>query len=401
MITTGASLINRLALLLLAGAALASCAYAQSPRHAEKQWRTTSELRLSETNDDNIFFLTDTRRAALDSFTTPASAGTRFNRMANASDFITAVRGRVEARGPGVLGHEMFVSGEARYDYYHNNTARRYESMRLGLGHSLGHGGQLRLRGEYMPTYFFRNFQSDAIDLNGDGQIQSSERVYSAAQYGQSEFAVGYRQRLLSARTDQPIGVRLDFEFGHHDRQWSAPFQSRSYKGPLGAASLLMEYGDRLQLDLDYSQASLTAVRGQAVLVLNEPDFNVDFNANGTRTDMRVRTVQSVDFSRTERQMDITLRAMLTPGLNARFSAGQRRRSFPSAQPYDIYNHLRRDRRDDFGVTLDKTVGPNMRLELGATTEAQKMLSTLLPSTTGDVTAYTRRRVFLGLTYRV
>jgi hypothetical protein len=386
------------------GATRSVAAQAPTPAATQKEskpWQASGTLRVEEQANNNVFLLSDALKARLDTLTAPAPPGTHFTDMASASDFITLVGAAFDFEGPGLLGRTLTIRPTARYDYYARNAKRGNVELGLSIAQSVWHNGRLHLRGSLVPSYFYRNFMSDAQDLNGDGSIEANERIYAAGTYHDNRVFVGYQHRLVRATHTQPLGVAVELAVGHVVRNYDAPLAYRSYRGPEVDATLALELSKALKFDAGYEHASLTSKPDSAVLVLNEPDFNVDFNRNGTTTDLRVRTVQMVDFSRTEQYLNLRLRGELGEGVGARVYYQHRWRTFPSTQPFDVYNNSRRDRRDLVGVELSLRIAPAAHFNVGGDVETQSVTRSLVPSqtATGEITDYTRSRVYAGLRY--
>ncbi len=340
-------------------------------------------------------------RARLDTFTTPASPATRFAEMQSVSDLITSVQAGLGIEGPGLFGRTLSIRPEGEYDWYARNAKRRNVDLGLSITQSFPHHGRLQLRGRLIPSYFYRNFLADAIDLNGDGVIQSGERIYAAGTYRDSRLLIGYRQSLVRSTKTKPFGAALELEVGRLVRTYEAPLGYRSYRGPTVDAMLALDLTRSLALDIDYTHASLNSTPDTAVLLLNEPDFNRDFNGNGTTTDLRVRSVQLVDFSRQEQDLGLGLRADVSERVTARLHYEHRWRTFPSAEPFDVLNNSRRDRRDFVGLELSFRAGPHARFSVGGDVETQKVSQSLVPSVTGEITAYKRNRFYAGWRYHL
>ncbi|NUQ21997.1 MAG: hypothetical protein HOQ09_13695 [Gemmatimonadaceae bacterium] len=371
---------------------------AEATPHA-KGWRASGEFGIGETADDNVFLLPDARKAALDSLSAAGTATSRYHNMPSSSDYITTLRASGEVKHRGLRGHDLALTAGARYEHYQLDAERRNVSLRLNAAQSLGQGSQLRLRGQLTPRYFYRDYMADAIDLNLDGRIQSSERVYAAGTYRESEVAAGYRRRLVDGTGSRPLTASLDLDAAYVSRQYEAPFQTRDYHGPETTLGLDVET-DRTRLGLSYSYGAFRATPGTAVLVLNESDFGVDLNGNGNVGDSHVRSVQMVDFSRAEQNAGLAIRRSLSRTVDARVSLEHRWRTYGSSQPYDVYNNTRRDHRDEGGLALGFRAGEHLRMELGGSAQVQRVSRSLRPSATGEVTDYTRRRIFLNWTYR-
>ncbi|HKW39758.1 MAG TPA: hypothetical protein VJN39_00790, partial [Gemmatimonadales bacterium] len=249
--------------------------------------------------------------------------------------------------------------------------------------------------------YFYRNFMADAVDRNGDGVIQSGERIYAAGTYRDTRVELGYRQSLIRSTEARGFGAALELDVGREVRTYEAPFGQRSYRGPSVGAALALDLTRSLALDVGYTRASLRSTPDSAVLLLDEPDFNRDLNGNGTTTDVNVRSVQMVDFSRMEQDLDLAVRGDVSNGVTARVHYEHRWRSFPSAQPFDVLNNSRRDRRDFLGLELSLRAGPHAHFSVGGDVEIQKVSRSLVPSLTEDVTAYKRNRVYAGWRFHV
>jgi hypothetical protein len=377
---------------------------AQAPEPAPsarpaKTWHASGALHATERADNNVFLLSDARIAQVDTLTAPAPPTTRFADMQSASDFITAVRAELGAAGPGLFGRSLSLRLGAGYDFYARNDKRRHVALRFSIAQAFPHHGRLQLRGRLTPSYFFRNFLADAIDLNADGRIESNERIYAAGTYRDSRILLGYRQELVRARHGRPFGAAVELEVGHIDRRYDAPLHYRSYNGPMVGAALALDFSRSVALELGYTHASLNSQPDSAVLVLNEPDFNHDFNGDGTATDLRVRTVQLVDFSRTEQDVNVRLRVGRADGVRLGAHYRHRWRTFPSTQPFDVYNNTRRDHRDFVGLELIVPTGPRTAFVVGGDTETQIVARSLVPNLTSAGTDYSRRRLFAGWRY--
>jgi hypothetical protein len=371
-----------------------------TPEKDTKPWHTSGTLRVEGQANSNVFLLSDTLKARLDTVTTPPPPGTRFADMQSANDVIVLVQAGFDLEGPGLFGRPLSIHPTARYNYYTRNSKRGNVELGLAVAQSIFHNGRVHLRGSLVPSYFFRNFLADAIDLNGNGRIESNERIYAAGTYHDRRLFVGYSQRLVRATHAQPFGVAVELDVGHVVRRYDAPLAYRSYKGPEVDASLNVDLSRAVKFDARYTHAALTSTPDSAVLVLNEPDFGVDFNRDGTATDLRVRTVQLVDFSRTEQDLNLRLRAELGD-VTARVYYQHRWRSFPSAQPFDVYNNSRRDRRDLVGLEVSVRVAPEAQFSVGGDIETQKVTKSLIPAQVqlGEVADYKRNRVYAGLRY--
>lgn len=371
--------------------------HVSKPPADREGWHVTPGVRIVQTFDDNPFLLSDAGKAGLSALSASSLASGRYTNMAGTSDNITSMRGGLNAEGPGILGRKLTLGANARYEYYQRSAQRRNMLYDLKVGQALGHGSHLGARAELQPKYFFRNYLADAVDLNGDGAIQSAERVYAPGTYSDQEFTGEFRQRLVKSTDDHPFGAQFTLEAGHKTRTYQQPFQTRGYRGPFAGVVGALDLTASVGLEGQYRRSSLRSTPGSSVLLLNEPDFNQDLNGNGTTTDLRVRSVQAVDFSRIEQNMGARFRARPTDAVETTLSYGLRLRNFESKQPYDVYNNTRRDRRDRLGLDMAYRFSPRMFVHFGGRGEIQKLTKTLRPTATIDgITAYTQKGFYLS-----
>jgi hypothetical protein len=373
-------------------------------RHSAERdgWRLIPALRIVETFDDNPFLLSDARKVGVDAPSTASLTSGRYTGMDGASDYITSLRGGLNAEGPAILGRKLTLGADARYEYYQKNAKRRNVFYDLRATQSLGHGTHIAARAEFQPKYFFRNYLADAVDLNADGTIASNERVYAAGTYSDQEFTGELHQRLVKSTDDHPFGAELTLEGGHKTRDYLQPFQTRGYRGPFAGASGRLDLSSSVAFEGEYRRSSLKSTPGTSVVLLNEPDFNQDFNGNGRLTDLRVRSVQMVDFSRIEQDMAARFRIRSTDAVETTLSYGRRLRNYQSKQLYDIYNTTRRDKRDRFGLDMAFRFSPGRAIHFGGNGEIQKLTNTLRPTATiDDATDYQRKGFYVSWSHQL
>ena len=209
--------------------------HVSKPPADRKGWHVTPRVRIVETFDDNPFLLSDAGKARLSALSASSLTSGRYTNMAGGNDYITSMRGGLNAEGPGILGRKLTLGADARYAYYQLNARRRNLFYELRVAQALGHGSHLGARAELQPKYFFRNYLADAVDLNRNGTIEPDERVYAAGAYSDQEFAGEFRQRLLKSTEDHPFGAQLTLEAGRKARTFEQPFQTRGYAGPFAS----------------------------------------------------------------------------------------------------------------------------------------------------------------------
>jgi hypothetical protein len=167
----------------------------------------------------------------------------------------------------------------------------------------------------------------------------------------------------------------------------------------MASLGLQLDFRTGVELDLDYDYASLGATPARAVMLLDENQFGVDFNGDGSTNDVDARAFEMVDHSRTEHGISLGLKAEPTKALDIRLDVAHRSRRFGSTQPYDVANNGRRDSRNEFGAGVSWKLASALRLNAAVLLQSQSLNRANDAAGLGDVADYTRHRTSVGLTY--
>jgi hypothetical protein len=375
---------------------IAAGAAAQTPAPS---WRPTVRIRSEVRYDNNPFLLDSARRQRLEAPSTADSVSGRFRDMNRATDVIPTPSLQVGLEGPGLGGRTLGVAADAAYETNVHNAARRHAELRFRIDQSLPRGGAMRFTADWRPSYFHKNYLADATDLNADSSISAAERMYAPARSNEIDVALRYRHRLLKPTDGRPVGITAELEAGYLGRRYDAPFSGRSRNGPDATGRLAVQLGPAWTLGVDYAVASLGGDPTMAVLILDENEFGVDFNGNGSVIDPNARAAVLVDYSRVERQLGVTLQGGVRTATVA-VGYGRRTRAFGSTQPYDVVNRARRDVLNELTATVDVRLSAGLHLDLGAQRGAQTTNRAGDPASVGEVTDYTRFVGSAGLRYR-
>ena len=360
-------------------------------------WRTRVALRADATYDDNVFLLSPLRKPDLASpFAGDVTSG-RFRGMEKANDIITGLDLGVEFRGPGLGGRSFALTPSVGYEWYAQNHERSNVGFGVAVEQALPHQSRLQLHGDLVPSYFQKNYLSDAVDASLDGIITSDERVYSRGEFRGTGIGVDYRHRLRKDTRASPTSLWLNVGGAYSTKHFDAPFQGRDLTGPTASIGLEMDRGSAFSLEVAYSQDWLDATAATQVMVLDETDFGQDLNGNATITDQNVRVVGTVDRSRVERAASGRLGLALGRHTALRLEVEHRRRSFSSTEPLDAANRGRRDRRNQFGVTLTRDLSHHLRMRLGVQRGSQRLDRLIGTAGTGEVDDYTKTEFQAGL----
>jgi len=386
--------------IFIATLALTALGAASAPGQQAPPWKPAARVRAEVRYDANPFLLTAGRKSRLDAVSPADSQSGRFRDMTSATDAIPVAGVEVGLAGPGLFGRTLEVSAEAAYEANTQNARRRHAELTFGIEQSLPKAGRLRLRADWRPSYFWRNYLSDAIDRSGDGNITPDERIYRPGTSHELDVMFNLRRRLVKARASRPIGVRGELEAGYFTRDYDAPFAGRDRRGPSAGASVAVEFGTRWTVGLGYAYQSLHADPVREVQILDETAFGVDFNGMNGASDTEARAFELVDRSRTEQNLEVSVEAAVNGGVTVQLTYARRTRAFSSTQPYDVSDRGRRDTRNELAGELTVRLARGVRLTVDGTAARQTTNRSGDPGSLGDVADYSRRVVAAGLEYR-
>ena len=386
-------------LLFLSATTVAAQGSSDSVRvRSARTWKLSSRLDGGVEYDDNVFLLPDSKKGDLQAPSAGELISQRYAFMEAPSDVIATLRAAVSLQGDGLGGRDFSVTPAVGYEFYAQNAERRNVSASLALAQDLRRDGRLRLRASYLPSYYARNYLSDAVDGDANGSITSAERRYARGDYHEFGVELDYRYRLLKSRRARPLGAFLDIGVGYASRRHDAPFTARDFTGPTAALRLELSPRRGLDFETSYEGAFLESPVRSQVILLDEPAFGVDLNGNGNATDLNARTVQTVDRSRAEHSIGQAMRLDLGR-TDLELSVRYRLRNFTSSQPYDVANNGRRDRRLQVGAELSRRLVKDLRLVTGVRYGAQRLNRRTDLGAEGAVDDYTQLQAQVGLRY--
>lgn len=369
-------------------------------RARERAWKFEARVEGEFRYDDNPFLLTAAQKPRLE---TPSAGDTlsgRFGDMQKASDMIPAVGLELALEGRGLAGRALTLQAEGTYDANLENGRRRHAELGFSAEQALGRGSRVRLRLDWRPSYYHKNYLADAVDADGDGDIASRERRYQAGSSSEVDVTLGYRHRLLRSTRERQIGVSAELKAGYFDRSYDTPFAGRSRGGPGGQIGLGIELARRWAISLDYAYQKLDADPTREVMLLDETAFGRDFNGNGLVTDLDARAFELVDRSRTEQEFGVAIQGELADPVTVELAYGRRTRNFSSTEPFDVSNRDRNDGLNEVSGGLHVRLTRALRLDAGARRGAQDTNRAGDPGATGEVADYTRLVAWAGLRYR-
>jgi hypothetical protein len=297
-------------------------------------------------------------------------------------------------------GRALQISAEAAYEANAQNGRRRHAELRFDVEQALPKAGGLRLRADWRPSYFGKNYLSDAVDLSADGNISADERIYRPGTSRELDLSLNVRRRLVRSRSEPSVTVSGELEVGYYTRGYDAPFAGRDRHGPGVGAGIAVNTGPRWTVGLDYTYQSLHADVVREVQILDETAFGVDFNGTNGANDVDARAFELVDRSRTEQNLKASVETVVSGSVTVLLNYTRRTRTYSSSQPYDVSDRGRRDTRNEVEGEIVGRLAHALRLRLGAVLAKQTTNRTGDPGSTGEVADYTRHVFAAGLQYR-
>jgi hypothetical protein len=372
----------------------------QSRIAAAQGWRPSARIEAEVRRDGNPFLLTQGQRDRLAAPSFADSVSGRVRDMASASDVIPVVAADASLTGRGLGRRDLQISTAVAYEANLHNARRRHAELELTVEQSLPQAGRVRLGADWRPSYFWKNYLNDAIDVSGDGNITPDERIYRAGTSHEVDLTLNLRRRLVKARKTQPVELLGEVEVGYFVRGYDAPFAGRDRRGPGAGVGLTAQLGARWTAGLEYAFESLKSDVVREVLILDETEFGVDFNGTNGAGDVDARAFELIDRSRVAHDLQVSVETELSSTVTLGVAYGRRMRVYTSTQPFDVADRDRRDTRNQLEAELRVRLVHGLRLTVGASTARQTTNRAGDPGSSGEVADYSRSVLAAGLAYR-
>lgn len=372
--------------------AVAKNSSGKKPARAQKSWKGAVKIGAKEWYDTNTFLLSDSQITRLRSGNPDDQISGRFKDMNSASDYVFRPSVELLAEGPGIASRRMGLEAGVHYDMYALNPKRRHFGIDFAAEQNTSRNGRMRVKFEYTPSYFYKNYLADATNFTSS--VLPSERVYKPDVYSEWDITVDYRHRLADGK------AAILGRAGYLERRNQAPFIGHDRNAPHFGGGINFNLAPWWRFDGSYDLALVDSPRVQEVMILNEPDFNVDFNNDGNTSDLSIRTVQFVD--RRHREQFFRASTRLGIGEKSYFEIGyeRRHRNFLSKEPFDIFHNGRTDNRDAIHATFTSHFGQGFQFTTGYAYSFEKSNLPNDPGVVGEVNNYKRSLGFAGLSFR-
>lgn len=371
---------------------------ANGPARAQKSWKAAIKVEAKQRYDSNVFLLSDKQQTRLQNAGPDEQISGRFNDMNSISDFIFTPGVKFLAEGPGIGGRKLGLEAGVNYDMYFRNPRRRHFNLEIAAAQNTSRNGRARVKFEYTPSYFYRNYLADATNFTTS--VLPSERVYKPDVYSQWDISVDYRHRLVDGK------AALLGRAGYLQRRNQAPvgtfttFAGRDRNAPHFGGGLEFGLTRWWRVDGNYDLALVDSPRVQEVMILNEPDFNVDFNNDGNTSDLSLRTVQFVDRRHREHLFRFSTRLGIREKSYLEAGYDRRHRTFLSKEPFDIFHSGRTDNRDTIHIAFVAHLSRGLQFTTGYSHIIENSNRPNDPGIVGEVNDYKRNVGFVDLSYR-
>ena len=309
--------INKLILLLFFLITFVCGTYAQTNVDTVKDnWETRWGVIMELDWNDNVYKLSDSQQNRMNLNNPGDDVSGRFKDLENISDVILSIAPELEVRTKdGLFGRSLSLSGIIDYQHYISNTKKSHVNLGLSIRQKISKKGKIIFQADYTPSYFKKNYLLDAIDSTGS--VSSSERIYYEGVYNELEFLLSYKHLF----NKWIIDVESDLFVGYRSRNYNSQFPGRSQDAFGGGLALEIVPAKWWYINLGYYFESVQSPITKEVMILDEPDYQIDFNNDRDFADNNRRTEQTVNRSNYSNtfELGLTFKPLKRLGLHAGF----------------------------------------------------------------------------------
>lgn len=347
--------------LMLAGSNLA----------AAGDWKLKGEFDAAWRYDTNIFNLSASQITSLGTPSDADIANGHYRDMVSGSDHIVRPQFSLALHGPGLFGKRLEIKGSVGYDVYARSSRRSNFEAALSLRQSLGKRGAVQLTGRYLPRYFRKNFLLDG-SAGSNGQVLPEDRIYAAGVYEEAALGIDFDYRVLSRKQTGAFGVTVELGALYADRRYEALFPGRDRQTLELAGGLALDFRKGTELLFRYTREDADSPVTTEVLLLDEPDYGIDFNDDGDQQDYDIRMLESVDRSFKADVFAARLSFELSRTTTLELRGSRILRRYSSQQPYDGYAG-RTNKRWIARADLDHRISSHVSFIAGYVYDTQKI----------------------------
>ncbi|MEK9136762.1 MAG: hypothetical protein AAB393_06525 [Bacteroidota bacterium] len=364
--------------------------------HAQTNgWNTRWRGKIGMERDDNIFHLSTSQMLKMGTADTLFRQSGRYNDMKSIEDVIIPVSLEFEASiGNGISSLPLSLQAEVEYQPYTRNPKRSHFVLGVTAQQKVSERGRIRLRSEYIPSLFWKNYLADATDLTG--KVNEGERIYRPATYREWDVSLDYKHH-FEGMLHWLSGMAV---VGYRARTYDDPFPGRNQRGLRGTAELEFDFTKRWSAEVGFVYESVKSPVAEEIMILDEPDYMMDFNNDLDVADHNRRTVQRVDRSRSDGLIHVatTIKPLKKLTLQAQFE--HLRRHYNSQEPIDPANRGRVDNRNSFELGVDYNLVWGLHIQAKYSLEKQMTNTPGDPESLGETLDYEVRTLAVGLKWR-
>jgi hypothetical protein len=330
------------------------------------KWKAIAEVESAYSS--NVFNLSTSQQDALEANSADDQLSGRYTDMEDVADIIISPAIDLRLKSKALSGKDLNIDAGFTYNQYMLNTEKSYPEIDFEVEQELGKGSAIGFEFAYKFDVFKKNYLSDAVDGDASLNITPDERVYSAGIYNSYEWDVVYKHRLLKnkngASNSNVKKVTGSVLIGMANKSYDSPFTHKDSDTLRIGAGVDIELKEKTDIKISYLYESVDVPVASEVLIRDEDDFGVILNGDADATDQDVRTVQSVDRSRTNHSLEVKADKKLNKDWTGELSYALRFQDYSSNETYDVTRNGRTDTRHTFGAGLKTKYSKKISLDL-------------------------------------
>lgn len=396
LITLTQSICNKFLLLLTIFLSVSCFTHAQSFTDPTKDgWRTNFKLLVDAEWDDNVFKLSDSQKDGMNQKDPGDLVSGRYNDMESINDIIYSIVPEVKLKtSAGLFSKQLSISGILDYQYYVHNNQKSNVRLGLLIKQNISKSQKLKFLGEYTPSYFVKNYLFDATDSTG--HVSSYERIYHEANYNEFGMLLTYHHKYWKWIID----VGGDLFLGYRNRNYNDWFMGRDCE--LINAGILTKIKPVKWLRfyfIYYFESSISPTTTE-VMILDEPDYQIDFNNDRDFADNNRRTEQTVNRSYFAQNIEFGLKLKPIKNLKLYGKLEYRFEDYKSEEPIDPNYKGRNDTKNRYAFGLDYLIIKDLHFLFKYEITNQLTNREGDPESTGEITDYEIHKTTVGVKWK-
>jgi hypothetical protein len=361
----------------------------------KKNINTAWSLKLNTVWSDNVFKLSEKQMDRFNLNNPGDEISGRYNDMESINDLIFSIEPKFKMETKNGLFNRMFsLTGKLNYQHYSRNTKKSFFKLSLSGQQKVSKNGTIIIEAKYIPSRFNKNYLLDATDSTGS--VSSSERIYHEAVYGKIDLSGAYRHRFYVGS----LKINSDFFMGYGNKSYNDEFPGRNQDAFYTGLALTLKPGKSWDLYLEYTYESVKSPITKEVMILDEPDYQIDFNNDGDFADNNRRTGQTVNRSHSANNLEFVFSVMPVKRFAVYAGAELTFKDYLSSEPIDPNYKDRNDRRTEFMLGFEYQILKKLFLMVEYKNINQQTDRPEDPGSVGEETDYITNIVKAGIQWR-